>query len=343
MKPMIGLVLPSHDITPSAHSLHVMAASYGVPLCSYHLADLEPQRPTLPVNIWANGKYQTIESELPAFSELIFNRSFLMNREDVARRKSWLLEHTTLTDNPGLLKSAVSIVMMQSPLAPYAIPTYNASSYEELMSLLFLLPRAIVKPSGGRRGIGVYHIIRRGNTFMMEGAKVQKELTPTHWEEYRAFLKERKCGSPILQPRLDFSLDEEHTVDFRLLVARGGSGDWEIVDIYPRIGSNRIVSNVSQGGFIGDSMEVLSLISQEKAAALFADLNRIALELPPLLQSQKEKPIAVLGIDVGIDRESLQPFVLEANTKPGTKFHLWKLAEKKVQYYQYLLSQAKSK
>lgn len=342
MNQMIGLVYATEHSKATTHCLQTLAASYGVPLCAYNIMDLEPDRPTVPARVWENGKYQSIETEIPTFSDMVFGRLSFADEPEFVRRNRWLQEHTTVVDNPGVLKSGVSALMMQSSLAPYAIPTYKPNSYEELMRLLSLLPRAIVKPVGGCMGIGVYHITRRGSTFVMEGSKEQKELTPTQWEEYVALLKEKKFGAPILQPRLDFSFDEKHTVDFRLLVARGGSGDWETVDIYPRIGSNRVVSNVSQGGFIGDAMEVLAFLSREKAMELLADLKRIAAELPPLLQAQREKPIAVLGIDVGIDRESLQPFVLEANTKPGTKFHLWKLAEKKVQYYQYLLSRAKS-
>ena len=48
------------------------------------------------------------------------------------------------------------------------------------------------------------------------------------------------------------------------------------------------------------------------------------------------------AIDVGIDRGSLCPYVIEVNTFPGTRFHAWQLAEKRVQYFKYLLQTGKS-
>ena len=45
---------------------------------------------------------------------------------------------------------------------------------------------------------------------------------------------------------------------------------------------------------------------------------------------------------MGIDRGSLCPYVIEVNTFPGTRFHAWQLAEKRVQYFKYLLQTGKS-
>lgn len=338
MKEMIGIVRATPRIDALTHNLLVMSAAYDVPLCSYNLFDLDVETQRLSAVVWSKGTYANIETDVPLLTELQFNRLTLKDDPEFTRRREWLLQHSTLIDNPGIKKEGVSAYMLQSPLFAYAIPTYTADSYSQLLHLLKLLPRAIIKPSGGRKGIGVYHVLRDGNDVVLESALESFVLTPERWEEYIVFLKQHNYGLPLVQPRLDFSLDEKHTVDFRLLVARGSSGDWETVAIYPRIGSNRIVSNVAQGGYIGDAMETLEAIAGDKAEALFDELNHIAQELPVLLQSYRQGVINYFGIDVGIDRETLQPYVLEANTKPATKFHSWQLAEKKVQYYKYLLS-----
>lgn len=212
--------------------------------------------------------------------------------------------------------------------------------YQELIQHVKIFRHCIVKPIGGRQGRFVSRIDYDGNVTFIENANGKEELTPTRWDEYLADLKRFGFGLPLLQPRLDFSLDENHAVDFRLLVARGGSGSWEEVDIYARIGATKFVSNVSRGGYISDAESILAQIAENRADELLATLHSIAAKLPVLIQQHIDRPISCFGIDVGIDRSTLQPYVLEANIFPGAKYHSWQLAHKRVQYYQYLLKNA---
>lgn len=337
---MIGIVRNSIVLDPLTRSLLTLCSAYDVRACSYMLNEMDTATGTVHAVFWAKGSFVDAEVNIPSFSDFRFVSRSLKGQPLMEQKWNYLRENTTVVDNTGVPKEYVPQIMMRHALSVYAIPTYRVQTLQQLRQLLSVIPNAIIKPSDGRKGIGVRRILRSGSDLIMEGRNSFQKIDESSWADYLQNLEGAGIGSPILQPRLDFSLDEQHAVDFRLLVARGGTGDWETVAIYPRIGAGTLVSNIAQGGYIGDCAEILSAIAgnQGKAAELMEELRYIAVSLPPLIQNYRTAPIAALGIDVGIDRESLRPFVLEANTKPSTKLHTWMFAEKKVQYYKYLLS-----
>lgn len=322
-------------------SLLILATSYGVPLCTYNIFDMDMEQKRVPALFWDKGTLKEAVTSLPSFTEFQFGRQLELESEALKLRKQWLQKHTVITDNPAVPKEALSMILMKSELSVYAIPTYSITSAAQLQGLCKIIPHAILKPSGGKKGIGVMRIHKNGDLLTMEEKEKQWVLNEHTWASYLNFIKENRMGRPILQPRLDFSLDERHAVDFRLLVARGGNGDWQTVAIYPRIGASHLVSNVAQGGYIGDTTDILRTIAGDEEPKLLAQLERIARELPVLVQSHRSAPITALGIDVGIDRSTLQPYILEANSRPSTKLHLWLLAQTKIQYYHYLLCGSK--
>lgn len=319
--------------------LLLLCSAYKISACVFSpvLIDHTLASPLIPVQYWDGTAFRKAITPVPEILDCRFNP--FLNKVVTwlqPERQRWLLKHSAVLDR-GIPKEQLSQVLMCSPLYPLAIPTYRLTEYGELLRYAKLLRHCIIKPSGGRQGSCVARVDYDGDVLSMETADGIEELTPTLWDDYLTTLNHSNFGLPLLQPRLDFSLDAEHAVDFRLLVARGSSGLWEEVEIYARIGATRIVSNVSRGGYISDAESILSQIAGERADELLATLHSIAAELPVLIQQYVDRPISCLGIDIGIDRNTLQPYVLEANTLPGAKYHSWQLAHKRVQYYQYLL------
>ncbi len=338
----IGIVHYGSKIREIVYPLLVLGRAYEIPVYAYNISDIDPSKenPTVPAQFWNGREMAVREIEVPVYSECMV----LPKKEQALPYISsniydWLTEHTLKTDNPGINKSHLPQILLPTAFSPCIIPTYEPGSYENLLTLGRIVPRAIVKPKNGRKGMGVLHVDKDGRYLQVQTKDGIQALTEEFWDSYRQTLERNRLGVPILQPRLNFTLDAAHALDFRLLVARGGNGDWQTVDIYARVGSSSLVSNVSQGGFICTAQEALETIAKDRAEALLETLHVLAAEIPPLIQSYRKKPIACLGLDVGIDRDTLQPYLLEANTLPGAKYHLWPLSEVKVQYYRYLLSQ----
>ena len=332
----IGIVNPNREIDKDSDALMRLCVSYDVPAYLYCLFDLDIKNGTVPAKVWTGNDYKSVTTEVPLFSECRFLPGKRM-RECIGDELSeFLTEKTILIENHALPKAILSQVLLLSDLYRFAVPTYTVTNYDQAILHAHMFKSAILKPSCGRQGREVYKLTEK-NGVIYQTRDVETVFTRQDFFDYQARIAAMRFGEPIMQPFLNLTLDEEHSVDFRLLVSRGGTGDWELVASHSCIGAKNIVSNIAQGGYMGDTDETLQMISLERAASLKQDLLMISEELPKVIQSHCKKTICCLGIDVGIDRDSFQPYILEANTLPGTDFHLWNLAEKKVQYFRYLL------
>lgn len=318
----------------------ILSKAYGLHVCYFGLFDFEPDSTPCvkQATFWNGENFENFSLDhLPPLCETRFSCNRAAQYQPVQRSMETIFNKTVLTEYGGLAKLVLSRVIQNSAeLSKYAIPTFDLHSYDEFLNYARLLKKCIVKPAGGRQGKYVYRIANSdGNVYFLRDNE-NVLVTQAFWDEYTAKLREAKLGIPILQPRLNFCY-EGRTVDFRLLVQRGGTGEWEKVAIYARIGESDTVSNLAQGGFVADPMTVLSSIAPGQEEALYQELEYLCDAVPRLIQSAKEKPLACLGIDVGIDCDTLQPYIIEANTYPGTKYHTWNLAHKKVQYFKYLI------
>lgn len=316
-----------------------LGKAYGLNLCYFALADFSPQAmPSVrQATYWSGTTFFTVSlNRLPCFCETRFSlrSQYLAPYQE---QMDAIFSQTTLTEYGALPKFRLSRAILNSPeLSQYGIPTFDLRSFDDFQNYANTLKRCIIKPSAGRKGYFVYQIGHDDSMlyFLKDSEKVF--ITEAVWEDYRKNLREGQLGIPILQPRLNFQF-EGRSVDFRLLVQRGGTGEWEKVAIYARIGESDTVSNLAQGGFVADPMTVLASVAPGREEELYQELEYLCLAVPKLIQSKLEKPVACLGIDVGIDCDTLQLYVIEANTFPGTKYHTWDLAHKKVQYYKYLI------
>ena len=97
-------------------------------------------------------------------------------------------------------------------------------------------------------------------------------------------------------------------------------------------------TDISQGGYIADSKEILYQIAGDKGEDIYKEIMHIGEELPHLIQKYSDETVFCLGMDIAVDRQSMRPFILEANTYPGAKYPTRQLAEKRVRFYQYLLN-----
>lgn len=338
---MVGYVLNNAFFREFSDYLLKFGAAYHVPVCAIPSQNIikhfhgEP----LYAEVWDGGRIAAHEVDFPTYldtSGKIYSDKYAAHFE--TGFISWLKSKTSILSQKSISKEKLVIAMLSSELSLYAIPTWHIETYSQLENTLIRLKQGLMKPTSGRKGKGVCKL-------HMENGKiiVQTSTSISHFNEecflsYISDIASNHLGeTALLQPCFDFSLDDCHAVDFRLLRHRGRSGEWEEVATYARVGATSLVSNVSQGGFIADARETLQMIAGNSADALYEEIMYIGEALPPLIQRFRGNDAYCLGLDIAIDRQSMRPFVLEANTYPGTKFHICQLAEKRVQYYRYLL------
>lgn len=283
---------------------------------------------------WNGQDYFTAEAELPP----LLDNATPLGKHSMPGCPDAVLDFLSrrgVLSNVAVSKAVLSHLLMMSELSAFAIPTQTVTTLEEIAHTLQLWRHCFLKPKGGSKGRGALELRQTEQGIIYQSADGGGLLTPESWQAFRN--RWADYTEYLIQPRLDFHTASGHALDFRVLVSRGGSGDWETVAIYPRIGASSVVSNVSRGGYIGDASEVLRAEFGDAAVRLEQSLNTLAQRVPALIQRVRENPICCLGIDVGIDRGSLQPYVIEANSFPGVKYHAYPLAEKRILYYRHLL------
>lgn len=339
----VGIVRVTQAVDSLTAALLTLSHAYELRVCSFALSDVDIAKLPLQTDAvyWDGHDFTRTTAEIPAICEARFNplSSRMASNPALFEKLELLKKNTVFTEYSSLGKTAISLLLLQTPLYDLTIPTYYLANYEEFKKYAEMLKKSILKPSAGRKGRHVCKIDFCGAppTLYCNGLTVR--YSPDDWNAYCEDLDREQLGHPILQPRLDFCLDDAHAVDFRLLVCRGASGNWEKVAIYARIGSNNTVSNLSHGGYIADAEEILQIIAPDKSAQILRALEKYCITIPETIQQFQNTTVSCLGIDIGIDRTTQKPYILEANTMPGTKYHTWQLAEKKVQYYSYLINQ----
>lgn len=337
---MIGFLYKA-TIPKFVRQLMLYSEAYQVPFCAVPLDSLEKLLSGEQAEVFVpdGSKIKSICSFLPEMMDFPFIMSGHNARTYFGEKfVSEALSKTKVLQQGSLSKESLMKVMINSPLSLYAIPGYYVQSYEEIVQFMKCFSKGFLKPSRGKLGIGTGKLSYVGDELYIQDSEGTRLFSEETCITYFDKIKNSNFGIGLLQPCFDFSLDDRHAVDFRLLRHRGLNGEWEEVATYARIGENNLVSNVSQGGYIGDAKEILHRIAGDKAEALYEEILMLGIEVPCLIQQYCEEKAFCFGLDIAVDRESLRLFVLEANSYPGTKYHYCQLAESRVRYYKYLLN-----
>lgn len=290
------------------------------------------------VSVWDGFVFSEAVSELPEVIDCVGKLDGISSRKHFGDAfVDQLLDASYVLSQKSLNKYVLMKAMLMSDLSLYTIPSIDATDFQTICDHIKQFPRALIKPANGRQGIGVCKITNLDGQLTVKTVDGTVPFSEAFFFDYFSNLKLNNMEKILVQPCFDFRLDDKHSVDFRLLRHRGRQGTWEEVATYARIGATDVVSNLHQGGYVGNAIDIIRKIAGEKADSLYEEIMMLGEKVPKLIQQFRGEQVFCIGLDVAIDRETLRPFVLEANTYPGTRFHACQLAEKRVQFYQYVL------
>jgi glutathione synthase/RimK-type ligase-like ATP-grasp enzyme len=220
------------------------------------------------------------------------------------------------------------------------IPTEILTSFEHLLAILSDHHKVVVKPQNGSKGRDVWFIGQEGKGFTVNDGVGWHEFSRSDLLAFyeqkldrRYFLAQR-----YIESKTKFGLP----FDIRIHVRRNYRAKWEIVNIYPRIGSGKgIAANWSAGGSMGQLTEVLHQKYGEKAEGIHNLLKELGDSMPRRFQRlYDDRIIDALGIDLGLD-ESGRPWLFEVNSVPGAKLFSLEVAIYKVGYAILLATKAR--
>lgn len=313
---------------------------YGVPVYVYCISSIQEyiQNGVIEARCWENGSYHSCKIDFPKYTEIYCDTSGF--KRNFPEQFKWLSEHTVLTDTRGLGKLRFQTALQASELCGCAIPTIPIRSYAELMASVKNLKTSFLKPAGGRKAKGAMKLTFDGTKILYATPENSGELSQTVFEEYYAAAGYESNMLLLLEPCLNILNDYGRAVDFRCIVSLNGEGKWQNVLTYARIGGSDVASNFSHGGSLNFAEDVLEELIPGHGAEKLKEINEVALKAAVLVQRESGNPVSWLGLDICVDRPSNQVYIIEANSKPGTKLvGPWPLALVRAQYFKYLLSQ----
>lgn len=336
----IGIVASINYIDELTDALMKSAYEKGIEVCVFAFSDVDFETATVKAQKWDGTQYVDIVTPIPP---IVDSRQPVGTHSKAmlyyAPQVEWLKENTRVLGTGGIPKKGLSECLFASKYSAHGIMTFGVETYEQVISSVAIMQDCIIKPSGGRQGRGVLSVKMVGDGIVVSDGNSTQSLTEDYWAQYVQKLIDEDLKMPIIQPRLNFRF-EGKAMDFRLLTAKGRFGTWEIIKIYARVGSNEVTSNVSRGGYRDSLTDVLQKLCPEQAERLEKEIYELALGVPAVIEQKNSDVANYFGIDVGIDCDTMQAYVVEANTFPQPGVSAKEIADKKTDYYLYLLEQS---
>lgn len=334
----IGVLAKNPNNDPRAMLYLKACYLYGVPAFIFPVYEVETAIHSGYIHAfrWTEDGLERFTTEPPRFFE--FYASLNSIKKVSQEYYQWIIDNTILTDAFGLSKERLERELLLSPLSQYAIPTFQTRTFQDIIGVLRAIPSALLKPAEGNLGIGIMHLNRENNRILYATAETTGVFSEESFENYRMALP-KNYGTFLVEPCINIRSKDGRAIDFRVQVSLNGAAQWEIGFACARIGGNGIASNFERGGSLTTPELGMRLLDVENPAEKVDELFWLAIEAAKLVQITAKSAVSCLGIDICVDYDTKQLYVLEANSKPGGRIiSLFHLAEVRASYFKYLLS-----
>jgi hypothetical protein len=208
-------------------------------------------------------------------------------------------------------------------IAPHLPHTVNYTSSKALHRMLTTYRTVYLKPYNGTGGRGIIRIERAGpNAYLLQGRDQQRRILAPRRVTKRqiplALSGLQITERYVVQQGIPLTLGNDRIHDFRMLVQKNGSGEWEITGCAGRIGPKCSVTSNLHGGGKAVSMEKILRIrfpDTDKVEQIKQDAYRLGIDVVEHLE-KRFGDFCEAGIDLGID-PSGRVWLLEVNPKPS--------------------------
>ena len=261
------------------------------------------------------------------FPHLIYDRC----RIQKSRRFEKLLAfrrkygHLTFLNRPLRNKWTVYRTLGKFPAFRMHLPLTRAyRSPQDALLLLKRFPLVFLKPVNGTGGRGVLRIVRLPDgDFMLQGRnrsrrivparRVRRQMLPAALRRWTA-----QGDRYIVQQGIRTELDGGRVHDYRMLVQKNGSGQWQVTGCAGRIGPAGSVTSNLHGG--GQAVPMNALLKrwighEGKIARVCETAEWLGVAVARTLEATFG-PLCELALDLAIDRAG-RIWLLEVNPKPA--------------------------
>lgn len=209
-------------------------------------------------------------------------------------------------------------------IEPHLPATVNYRNVKELGLFLKKHPVVFMKPKSGTGGRGIVRLqqIRGSDAYLMQGRDPNRRILPVQKVtlsqiplKLSGWRLEEKY---IIQQGIPLRLKDGRVHDFRMLVQKDGSGEWQVTGCAGRIGPERSVTSNLHGGGTAIPMDTL-LRRRFGSDNMVNDIKQNAYDLGLNIVRHLEEKFGMLcevGIDLAVDPKG-HVWLLEVNPKPS--------------------------
>ncbi len=221
----------------------------------------------------------------------------------------------------------------------YLIPSKKVYEFKDILDAIQEFNKVVVKPLSGNHGEMVMFIERTLDQYdLIEGENHEIVDEEGLYSKISTLMTNKAL---LVQPYILCKTKDGYPYDFRIHVQKGGTGEWGITLIYPRIGSkDGIISNVSKGGFIAKLGSFLDREFGHEGFDIQKTLEQFAIRFSEKFDEMYNRPLDELGIDVGIDANK-KLWIYEVNWRPGYVYRELDAAMRLIPYATYLAQKMK--
>ncbi|MGD8188409.1 YheC/YheD family protein [Brevibacillus ginsengisoli] len=271
-----------------------------------------------------NEEYDSwVESVMP-FPHVVYNRvptRKLETKDEVKQTLNQLakLENVTLFNRHFFNKRTLFQILEKKPeIQEYLPDTKVLSTYAQFQAFAKQHPFIYLKPTRGKAGKGIMRVEQRKSGWKLRCVNEQNSTT-RHFHKladlWRNVILRTRGNRYIIQQGIQLAHYKKRPFDVRVLIQKGGSGEWGVTGIgIRRAGANSITTHVPRGGSILPTTKVLQALFKEQADEIYQHIEQTALSIARLLNEEIED-LAEMSMDLGLTEEGKLWF-FEANAKP---------------------------
>jgi len=206
----------------------------------------------------------------------------------------------------------------------YLPATKYVDSVKNVIEMLERYPLVYVKPINGTGGRGILRIERRStNRLLVQGRNHSRTIIKPRLltkDGLTDYLADWNLSSKryIVQQGIQLKLHNGRVHDYRLLVQKNGSGNWESTGCAGRIGAEHsITSNLHGGGqaMVMDSLLKSWLQDDTLIRKVKEETSKLGTGIAAYLE-QSYGRLCELALDIAIDQRG-KIWLLEVNPKPA--------------------------
>jgi len=270
---------------------------------------------------------RTWQRKLVRFPHMIYDRCRIQRSKRFEQLLAFRRKygHLTFLNRPLRNKWTVYRALGKVPSFRQHLPaTRLYGSSEDISAMLAKFPLVYLKPINGTGGRGILRIEKlRNGALLLQGRDHSRRIIEPKRisrDQLGAELRkwQKKGEKYIAQQGLNIKLPNGRVHDYRMLVQKNGSGEWEVTGCAGRVGPPRSITSNLHGG--GEAVPMNTLLrrwvgSEAALAQIRETAERFGVSVARYLESTYGA-LCELALDLAIDRSG-KVWLLEVNPKPA--------------------------